>query len=81
MTDFRKIESDVKERILPTLIKPEILNASVSHYPTCTNCKKCITVPPGEQKLSCESHPRRTVTKKLGIGFLPNMGIINNDET
>ena len=81
MTDFQKIESYVKGKFLPTLIKPEMLNASVSLYPTCTSCKKRITVAPGEQKFSCESCHRRIVTKKLWIGFLTNMGIINNDET
>ena len=64
MTNVRKIESDVKEKFLAALMKPEILNAPVSIYPKCTNCKKRITVPLGEQKFSCELCHRRIVTKK-----------------
>ena len=79
MTEVRKIESDVKEKCLPALIKPEILNSPVSIFLTCTNCKKPITVSLGEQTSSCKSCHRRIVTKNLGIGFLGNMGIINGE--
>ena len=81
MTDFNKIESQAKTKLSPTLITPEIVNASVSMYPTCTSCKKRVTVPPGERRFSCESCHRRIVTKKLGVGFLGNLDVIDNGKT
>ena len=72
MTDFSKTEYDAKEKCLPTLRKTEILDASVSTYPTCTNLRNALPF----LKLLLKS-----VTKKLGTGFLGNMDVIENGQT
>ena len=66
-----------EEKFSPTLLKPETLNVSVSTY---TNCKKQVTISPGEQNFSCESYHGRIFTNKLGIEFLGNTNVKNSGE-
>uniref|UniRef100_A0A7M5VEC6 Replication factor A C-terminal domain-containing protein n=1 Tax=Clytia hemisphaerica TaxID=252671 RepID=A0A7M5VEC6_9CNID len=84
VVNWKKLEADEKEKLHPT-ITGSIVGCKVDIYPTCIsrNCRKRVTVPPGQEKFSCNHCGQRLFSAKLHTGFVATVDIepdVENDE-
>lgn len=76
IVNWKKLEADEKEKSHPT-ITGSIVGCQVDIYPTCISksCRRRVTVPPGEERFSCNHCGQRLFSNKLHTGFVASVDI------